>query len=177
MDRKDWFAPLLAVLIGIMGTLGGSLMTGYHHERAAYRQAQIDLSRQLSAERAAELKSLKDAGMRYLGANDAFVNALLLTTGREKALAEQYVRVQTSGNEVIIVADEELARQTRLIDRYLAELQTPNGKPMEQRLDELNTLLVDWIKQFKRSLERLKARSEDVLTLQATTQTAAQLRR
>jgi len=32
MDRKDWLVPLLAAVIGVMGTLGGSLVAGYQHD-------------------------------------------------------------------------------------------------------------------------------------------------
>jgi hypothetical protein len=43
MDRKDWLVPLLAAVIGVMGTLAGSLVAGYQHERAAARQAHLTL--------------------------------------------------------------------------------------------------------------------------------------
>ena len=66
MDRKDWLVPLLAAVIGVMGTLAGSLVAGYQHERAAARQAQFELAKQLAAERAAEFQALKEAGLSYM---------------------------------------------------------------------------------------------------------------
>jgi Sec-independent protein translocase protein TatA len=53
----------------------------------------------------------------------------------------------------------------------------PNAKPMEQRLAELNVQVVEWIKQFKRSLDALKAQNEDALGLRASVQVAAPLKR
>ena len=46
MDRKDWLLVLLAATLGVLGTLGGSLVAGYQYERAAARQAQLDLAKQ-----------------------------------------------------------------------------------------------------------------------------------
>ena len=59
MDRKDWLMPLLAAAIGVMATLGGSLVAGYQHERAAARQAQLDFVKQQAAARAEEFNAFK----------------------------------------------------------------------------------------------------------------------
>jgi Sec-independent protein translocase protein TatA len=48
---------------------------------------------------------------------------------------------------------------------------------LEQRLAELNAQVVEWIKQFKRSLDALKTQHEEALSLKASTQVAAQLKR
>ena len=50
MDRKDWLVPFLVAVIGVMGTLGGGWGAGYQHERAATRQAQIDLAKDLATD-------------------------------------------------------------------------------------------------------------------------------
>jgi len=63
MDRKDWLVPLLAAVIGVMGTLAGSLVASYQHERTAARQAQFALAKHLAAERAAELKGKRLIGL------------------------------------------------------------------------------------------------------------------
>jgi hypothetical protein len=177
MDRKDWLVPLLAAAIGVMGTLGGSLVAGYQHERATARQAQLDFAKQLATERVAELKALREAGLRYMTATDAMVNSLVFTAARDKALLEHLALVQTAGNEVVLMADDELARQTIDLNQTIARLLIPSTKPMEQRLAELNVLVVDWIKQFKRSLDALKAQHEDALSLKPSTQVVAQLKR
>lgn len=181
MDRKDWLFPLLAGLIGVMGTLGGSWVTNYQHERAAARQAQIDLAKQMAGERAAEFKALKEAGLRYMTATDTMVNSLVFSTARDKALAEllaEHLRiVQTAGNDVALTTDDELARHTMVLNQSLARLLMPSSKPMEQRLAELNAQVVDWIKQFKRSLDALKARNEEALSLRGSVQVAAPLTR
>ena len=178
MDRKDWLVPLLAAVIGVMGTLGGSLVAGYQHERATARQAQLDFAKQLATERVAELKALREVGLRYMTATDVMVNSLVFTAARDKALLEHLALVQTAGNEVVLMADDdELARQTIALNQTTARLPIPSTKPMEQRLAELNVLVVDWIKQFKRSLDALKAQHEDALSLKPSTQVVAQLKR
>jgi Sec-independent protein translocase protein TatA len=48
---------------------------------------------------------------------------------------------------------------------------------MEQRLAELNAQVVEWIKQFKRSLDILKTQHEEAQSFKASTQTMAQLKR
>jgi Sec-independent protein translocase protein TatA len=48
---------------------------------------------------------------------------------------------------------------------------------MEQRLAELNAQVVEWIKQFKRSMDALKTEHEETLSLKASTQVVAQLKR
>jgi hypothetical protein len=45
MDRKDWLLVLLAATIGVLGALSGSLVAGYQYERAAARQAQLELAK------------------------------------------------------------------------------------------------------------------------------------
>jgi hypothetical protein len=177
MDRKDWVAPFLAATLGVLGTLGGCWLSGYQHERAAQRHAQVAAAKQVAAERAAELKALKEAGLRYMGATDALVNALAFGSPRDKALVEHLTHVQSAGNEVVLIADEELARQTVALNQHMASLLTPSSKPMEQRLAELNALLVDWIKQLRRGIDSLKTQNEDSLGLKASTQVVAQLKR
>ncbi|BDU59111.1 MAG: hypothetical protein RLZZ24_254 [Pseudomonadota bacterium] len=181
MDRKDWLFPLLAGLIGVIGTLSGSWVTNYQHERASTRQVQTDLAKQLAGERAAEFKALKEAGLRYMTATDAMVNSLVFSTARDKALAElltEHLRtVQNAGNDVALTTDDDLARHTMALNQSLARLLMPSSKPMEQRLAELNLQVIDWIKQFKRSLDVLKAQNEEALSRRASVQIAAPLTR
>jgi hypothetical protein len=177
MDRKDWLVALLAVTLGVLGTLGGSLVAGYQYERAAARHAQLDLAKQQAADRAAELTALKAVGLRYMNASDALINNLVFAAARDKALAEHLALVQSAGNEVVVLADEELARQTMALNQSIACLLMPNPKPMEQRLAELNVQVVEWIKQFKRSLDALKTQNEEAQSFKASTQTVAQLKR
>ena len=177
MDRKDWLVALLAMTLGVLGTLGGSLLAGYQHERAAARQAQFDLAKQQAAERAAELKAFAQAGLRYMNASDAFVNHLVFASTRDKTLADQLALVQSAGNEVVLMADDELARQTMAVNQAMTRLLMPSAKPMEQRLAELNGQVVEWIKQFKNSLNVLKTQSEEAQSFKASTQTVAQLKR
>jgi hypothetical protein len=177
MDRKDWLLVRLAATLGVLGTLGGSLVAGYQYERAAARQAQLDLAKQQAAERAAELKALKEAGLSYMNASDALVNNLVFASPRDKALVDHLALVQSAGNEVVVMADEELARQTIALNQTIARLLLPSAKPMEQRLAELNVQVVEWIKQFKRSLDVLKTQHEEAQSFKASTQTVAQLKR
>jgi hypothetical protein len=177
MDRKDWLLVLLAATLGVLGTLGGSLVTGYQYERAAARQAQLDLAKQQAAERTAELKALKEVGLHYMNASDALVNNLVFASPRDKALVDHLALVQSAGNEVVLMADEELARQTMALNQTIARLLLPSAKPMEQRLAELNVQVVEWIKQFKRSLDALKTQHEEAQSFKASTQTVAQLKR
>ena len=177
MDRKDWLLVLLAATLGVLGTLGGSLVAGYQYERAAARQAQLDLAKQQAAERAAELKALKEAGLHYMNASDALVNNLVFASPRDKALVDHLALVQSAGNEVVVMADEDLARQTIALNQTIARLLMPSTKPMEQRLAELNVQVVEWIKQFKRSLDALKTQHEEAQSFKASTQTVAQLKR
>jgi hypothetical protein len=177
MDRKDWLVILLAATLGVLGTLGGSLVAGYQYERAAARQAQLDLAKQHAAERAAELKALRETGLRYMGATDALVNNLVFASPRDKALIDHLALVQSAGNEVVVMADEELARQTITLNQNIARLLMPSAKPMEQRLADLNVQVVAWIKQFKRSLDALKMQNEEAQSFKASTQTVAQLKR
>ena len=177
MHRKDWLGPLFAVSIGVFGALGGSLVTGYQYERAAMRQAQMDLAKQQAAERAAELKAIKQAGLHYMNTTDALVNNLVFATPRDKALADHLTLVQSAGNDVVLMADDELARQTIALNQTIAYLLMPNAKPMEQRLAELNVQVVEWIRQFKRSLDTLKTQNDEAQSFKASTQTVAQLKR
>lgn len=178
MDRRDWLAPLFAVTIGVVAALGGGWVTDYLHERAALRQAQVAVAKQLVAERDAELKLLKEAGLRYMGATDAMVNAVALGSAKDKALAEYFTHVQSSGNDLILIADEELARQTIAMNQYMANMMSAADKPTPERLAELNTLLIDWIKQLKRDMASLKNRGEDAMGgIRASTQVVAQLKR
>jgi hypothetical protein len=177
MDRKDWLVPLLAATIGVLGALSGSLVAGYQYERAAARQAQLELAKQQAAERVAELKALKEAGLSYMNASDALVNNLVFASPRDKALVDHLALVQSAGNEVVLMADDELARHTMALNQTIARLLMPSSKPMEHRLAELNAQVVEWIKQFKRSLDALKNQHEEALSLQASTQTVAPLKR
>jgi hypothetical protein len=177
MDRKDWLVLLLAATLGVLGTLGGSLVAGYQHERAAARQVQLDLAKHLAAERAAELKALKQAGLRYMNASDALVNNLVFASPRDKALVDHLALVQSAGNEVVVMADDELARKTMALNQTLSRLLIQSAKPMEQRLAELNLQVVEWIKQFKLRLDALKTQHEEARDYKASTQTVAQLKR
>ena len=177
MDRKDWLVALLAMTLGVLGTLGGSLVAGYQHERAAARQAQFDLAKQQAVERAAELKAFAQAGLRYMNASDALVNHLVFASTRDKALADHLALVQSAGNEVMLMADDELARQTMAVNQAMTRLLMPSAKPMAQRLAELNGQVVEWIKQFKRSLNVLKTEHEELLGLHASVQATATLKR
>ena len=177
MNRKDWLVPLLAAVVGVMGTLGGALVAGYQYERAAARQAQFDLAKHLAAERAAELKALKEAGLRYMEATDALVNNLVFAHARDKTLVDQLALVQSTGNEVVLMADDEFARQTIALNQTLSRLLMPSAKPMEQRLAELNLQVMEWIKQFKLSLDALKTQNEEAQSFKASTQSVAQLKR
>ncbi len=116
MDRKDWLVPLLAAVIGVMGTLGGSLVAGYQHERAVARQAQFDLAKHLAAERAAEFQTFKEAGLSYMRSTDALVNNLVFAHARDKALWECFSQVQNASNDVVLSGDEELIRQTMALN-------------------------------------------------------------
>ena len=177
MDRKDWLVPLLAAVIGIMGTLGGSLVAGYQHERAIARQAQLDIAKQQAAALAEELNTLKRTGLRYMTATDALVNQLVFANARDKALADQLALVQSASNELVLMADDELTRQTLALNQTLARLLMPKAQPMEERLAELNLQVVDWIKQFKRSLEVLRVQHEEALVARGSVQVSAQLQR
>lgn len=177
MDRKDWLTPLFAASIAVMGTLGGCWLSGYYHDRSAQRHAQMVAAKQIATERAAELKALKEAGLRYMAASDALVNALAFGSTRDKSLVDHLARVQSAGNDMVLMADDDLARQTLLLSQHMASLLNPSVKPMDQRLAELNTLLLDWIKQLKRSIDALKTQNEDALGLKASTQVVAQLKR
>ena len=177
MDRKEWLVPLLAAVIGIMGTLGGSLVAGYQHERAIARQAQLDIAKQQAAALAEELNTLQRTGLRYMTATDALVNQLVFANARDKALADQLALVQSASNELVLMADDELTRQTLALNQTLARLLMPKAQPMEERLAELNLQVVDWIKQFKRSLEVLRVQHGEALVARGSVQVSAQLQR
>ena len=177
MDRKDWLVPLLAALIGVMGTLGGSLVVGYQHERAAVRQAQVDLVKQQSAERAKALKTFKQAGLSYMAAMDALVNSWVFAPARDKALPEHLALVQNASHEVVLMGDEALTRQTLSLNQTLTRLLLPSPLPMGPRLDELNEEVVDWIKHFKRSLDAMNNRHDEALGWNASVQVSAPLTR
>jgi hypothetical protein len=85
--------------------------------------------------------------------------------------------VQNASNDVVLSGDEELIRQTMALNRTLTRLLAPSTKPMEERLAELNLQVLDWIKQFKRSLDILKTQHEEAQSFKASTQTVAQLKR
>jgi len=177
MDRKDWLVALLAMTLGVLGTLGGSLVAGYQHERAAMRQAHIDLAKQQAADRVAELNALQQAGLRYMNVTDALVNQLVFAHARDQALLDYLTLVQSAGNDVVLMADDELARQTMDLNQTVTRLLMPSAKPMEQRLAELNAQVVAWIQQFKRSLDVLKIQHEEALGLHASVQATASLKR
>jgi Sec-independent protein translocase protein TatA len=63
------------------------------------------------------------------------------------------------------------------LNQTIIRLLMPSSKPMEQRLAELNAQVVEWIKQFKRSMDALKTEHEETLSLKASTQVVAQLKR
>ena len=177
MDRKDWVVPFFAATLGVLATLGGCWLSGYQHERTAQRDAQIAAARQVATERAAELKALKEAGLRYMDATDALVNALAFGGSRDKALVEHLAHVQSAGNAVVLMADEPLARQTMALSQHMASMLVPSAQPTAQRLTEFNTLLVDWIKQLRRDIDTLKAQNEEALNMQASAQVTALLKR
>lgn len=177
MDRKDWLVPLLAAVIGAIATLGGSLVEGYRHERATTRQVQLDFAKQQAAARTEEFNAFKHTGLRYMTAIDALVNQLVFSNARDKALIDHLALVQSATSELVLMADDELTRQTLELNQAIAQLLVPNAKPMAQRLGEFNELVVDWIHQFKRSLNVLKIRNEEALSLNASVQVVAPLKR
>jgi hypothetical protein len=177
MNRNDWFVPLLAAVFGAMSVLGGSLVTGYQHERAAARQLQLAWVTQQAEDRAIERAAFKQAGLQYMMAIDAMVNNLVFAQARDKAVLEHLAHVQSAGHELALMANDELAQQTMRLNQTLASLLVSNAQPMEQRLGEINVQVVGWIKQFKRSLDALKAQQDESLSLKASTQTVAQLKR
>jgi type VI protein secretion system component VasF len=85
--------------------------------------------------------------------------------------------VQSAGNDVVLMADDELARHTMALNQTIVRLLMLSSKPMEPRLAELNAQVVAWIKQFKRSLDALKTQHEEAQSFKASTQTVAQLKR
>lgn len=176
MDRRDWLVAWLAGTIGVMGTLGGSWIAGYQHERTIARQVQIDIVKLQAIERITELKAFKEAGLRYMKSIDNFVNKLAFDTSHDKNLVEQLGLVQSSANDLVLTADDELTRQTMAVTQTMNRLLIPSEKPMEQRLAELNLQVVDWIKQYKRSLEAMKTQNEEMLNLPASVQATASLK-
>jgi len=110
-------------------------------------------------------------------ATDALVNQLVFANARDKALADQLALVQSASNELVLMADDELTRQTLALNQTLARLLMPKAQPMEERLAELNLQVVDWIKQFKRSLEVLRVQHGEALVARGSVQVSAQLQR
>ncbi len=177
MDRKDWLVPLLAALFGVMGALGGSLVAGYQHERAALRQAHANLAKQQMNERAQALKVFQETGLRYMGATDSLVNSLVFANQRDKPSIDHWALVQSTGNELTLLADDELARETLTLNQAIMHLLVPSAKPLDQRLGEVNALVVTWIKLFKRNLDALKIQNEEALGLNASVHVATPLKR
>ena len=68
-------------------------------------------------------------------------------------------------------------RQTMALNQTIARLLMPSDESMAHRLAELNVQVAAWIKEFKRSLDALKTQHEEALSLRASTQTVAQLKR
>lgn len=169
MDTKDWVVPLITGVVGVVGALGGSMIAGHYQERAAFQQAQLELTKISAADRAATIKEMKDAAARYLAANDGFVNAVVLYPKKEKVLVEHLSKVQTAGAELIVIADDELASYTNSVNAYSASLLAAgNQPPVDQRLSKLATIRAEWMKQVRRSLQILKKQSEENLTLSSS---------
>lgn len=80
-------------------------------------------------------------------------------------------------HERVAARQAQLDRQTLVLNQILVRLLMPSTTPLAQRLAELNVQVVAWIKSFKRNLDFLKTQHEQALSLQATTQTEAQLKR
>ena len=169
MERKDWLVPLITGVIGILGTVSGGVLTAYYQDRLAMRQVRVDQIKTTYTERAIAVKELKDAGVRYLTAQDAFLNAVLLSSDKDKAVLEQLTKLLAAGAEVIIVADDDLVRYTHAVNASTAAVLLNRNQSMEQRMDALTSARADWMKQLKRSLENLVAEGSD--NLSATGQT------
>ena len=102
----------------------------------------------------------------------------LRTDGEEFPIEASISKSEVAGHTTeALMANDELAQQTMRLNQTLASLLVSNAQPMEQRLGEINVQVVGWIKQFKRSLDALKAQQDESLSLKASTQTVAQLKR
>jgi hypothetical protein len=177
MERKDWLVPVLAAMLGMMAAWGGGLVAGYQHERAIARQMLQQQASQQVAHRAAELKAFKDAGLSYMSAVDALVHQSVFATARDKPMADPLSSAQATSHQLVLMADEELTHQTLALNQALLRLSVPTAQPMTQRLAELNAMVLEWIKLFKRNLNALKTQHEEAMGLNASVQVAATLKR
>lgn len=177
MERKDWLVPVLAAMLGMMAAWGGGLVAGYQHERAIARQMLQQQASQQVAHRAAELKAFKDAGLSYMSAVDALVHQSVFATARDKPMADSLSQAQTISHHLVLMADDELTHQTLALNQALSRLSVPTAQPMTQRLTELNAMVLEWIKLFKRNLNALKTQHEEALGLNASVQVASTLKR
>lgn len=150
------------------------MIAGHYQERAAFRQAQVELTKIAATDRTAGIKELKNAAARYLAEMDALLSAVVLTPKNEKVLVEHLAKMQTAGAVLIILADEELARYTSSVNAYSASLLSGgNSPPIDQRLSQLATIRAEWMKQLRRSLDTLKKQSEENLTIRSSGQPTA----
>ncbi|WP_152681988.1 hypothetical protein [Chromobacterium subtsugae] len=169
MDKKDWVVPLISGVIGVAGGVGGAMTAGYYQERAAFQQAQVEMTKIEAADKTAGIKELKDAAAHYLAENDALLNAVVLSPKKEKVLVDHLTKVQTAGAVLIVLADDELARYTSSVNAYSASLLSGgNQPPIDQRLSQLATIRAEWMKQLRRSLDALKKQSDENLTVRSS---------
>jgi hypothetical protein len=169
MDKKDWVVPLITGVLVVVSALGAGMIAGHYQERTAFQQAQVELTKISAADRTAEIKELKEAAARYIAENDAFVSAVVLSPKNEKVLLDHLSKVQTAGAEIIVIADEELARYTNSVNAYSASLLASGDQPpIDQRLGKLATIRAEWMKQLRRSLETQKIQNEENLTLRSS---------
>lgn len=169
MDTKDWLVPLITGVIGVGGALGGGMIAGHYQERAAFQQAQVELTKISAADRTAGIKELKDAAVQYIAANDIFMNAVALSPKNEKVLADQLSKVLTAGAVIFVVADDELAHHTSSLNAYSASLLVSENRPIiDLQLSKLASIRAEWMKQLRRSLENLKKQNEENLTLRSS---------
>jgi hypothetical protein len=117
---------------------------------------------------------LHDAGV-FMDRKDWQVALLATTLGMLGALGGSLVAGYQ--HERVAARQAQLDRQTLVLNQILVRLLMPSTTPLAQRLAELNVQVVAWIKSFKHSLDFLKTQHEQALSLQATTQTEAQLKR
>ena len=159
MNRNDWLVPLIAGMVGIIGTLCGGMVAGYYQERATIRYMQLEQAKSAVIQRTAAVKVLKDAGVRYMAANEAFVSAVKFAS--DKVIFERFSDVQLSGAELQVIADDDLARLTNAVNDSCAQVLIDKNHNMAQRLEALQHHRTEWMSQLKRSLAAVKIDSEE----------------
>lgn len=161
MERKDWVVPLISGVIGILGAVSGGVVTAHYQERLAERHARIEQVKASLTDRASSLKELKNAGVHYLTAQDAFINTVLLSPEKDKAVLDQLTKLLAAGAEVMVMGDEDLVRQTNAVNASTAAVLLNRSQPLEQRMEALSAARAEWMRQLKRSLEAISAVSNE----------------